>query len=171
MPTHTFEPTHYHHTLAAHPPVLHIVPGDTVRTSCVDAAGQDRNLRQVTPRGNPMTGPFYVEGAMPGDTLVVRLEQLRPNRNQAWSGAVLAANVVDPEDVPVLAQARGSERWLDWEVDLASNTARLRSPVSSSRWSPCWAALGSRPAGARPSPPPLLGRTVAIWTTAVFGRG
>jgi amidase len=129
MPTHVFEPTYYHHTFGAHPPVLHIAPGDTVRTTCVDAAGQDRTLQQVTPRGNPMTGPFYVEGAMPGDTLVVRLEQLRPNRNQAWSGAVLAANVVDPEDVPVLAQARGSGRWLDWEVDLASNTARLRSPV------------------------------------------
>jgi acetamidase/formamidase len=76
-----------------------------------------------------MTGPFYIEGAEVGDTLVVRLEKLRPNRSRGWSGVVLAANVVDPDDVPTLAQTRGSQRWLDWEVDLASNTARLRSPV------------------------------------------
>lgn len=129
MPTHTFEPTHYHHTLGSHPAVLRIAPGDTVRTTCVDAAGQDRHLRQVTLRGNPMTGPFYIEGAEVGDTLVVRLEKLRPNRSHGWSGVVLAANVVDPEDVPLLARARGSQRWLDWHVDLEKNTARLCSPA------------------------------------------
>ncbi|WP_337867489.1 acetamidase/formamidase family protein [Meiothermus sp.] len=129
MPIHIFEPTHYHHTLGTHPPVLRIAPGDTVQTTCVDAAGQDRDLRPVTPRGNPMTGPFYIEGAEVGDTLVVRLEKLRPNRRRGWSGVVLAANVVDPEDVPRLAQAQGAQRWLDWEVDLEKQTARLYSPV------------------------------------------
>lgn len=128
MPTHTYEPTHYHHTLGSHPPVLRIAPGDTVVTTCVDAAGQDRNLQPVTPRGNPMTGPFYIEGAEVGDTLVVRLEKLRPNRTSGWSGVVLAANVVDPDDVPALAQARGSQRWLDWDVNLEAHTAWLRSP-------------------------------------------
>ncbi|GEM83301.1 acetamidase/formamidase family protein [Meiothermus hypogaeus] len=129
MSTHTFEPTHYHHTLGNHPPVLRIAPGDTVITTCVDAGGLDRYLQQVTPRGNPMTGPFFVEGAQVGDTLAVRLEKLRPNRTSGWSGVVLASNVVDPDDVPILAQARGSQRWLDWEVDLRANTARLRSPA------------------------------------------
>jgi hypothetical protein len=35
--------------------------------------------------GNPQTGPFYVEGAMPGDVLVVRIKKLRLNRATAIS--------------------------------------------------------------------------------------
>lgn len=129
MATLSFQPTHYHNTLGSHPPVLEIAPGDTVITTCVDAGGLDQHLQQATRRGNPMTGPFYIEGAQVGDTLVVKLEKLKPNRTSGWSGVVLASNVVDPDDVPALAQARGSQRWLDWEVDLAANTAQLRSPA------------------------------------------
>ncbi|GIW37961.1 MAG: hypothetical protein KatS3mg074_359 [Meiothermus sp.] len=53
MSTHTFEPTHYHHTLGSHPPALKIAPGDTVITTCVDAGGLDRYLQQVTPGAIP----------------------------------------------------------------------------------------------------------------------
>jgi len=35
--------------------------------------------------GNPHTGPFFVAGAEPGDTLVVRLRRLRLNRDYADS--------------------------------------------------------------------------------------
>ena len=35
--------------------------------------------------GNPQTGPFYVEGAMPGDVLVVHVRKLRLNRPTAIS--------------------------------------------------------------------------------------
>jgi len=80
----------------------------------VDAAGIDEQIQQVTPRGNPMTGPFYIQGAEVGDVLAVWLERLRPNRNRGWSGPVLAANVVDSDDVPLLAQAKGPRHWLDW---------------------------------------------------------
>lgn len=129
MPTHFFKPTHYYNTLGSHPPVLKVAPGDTVVTTCVDAGGLDQQLQQATPRGNPMTGPFFIEGAQVGDTLVIRLEKLKPNRTRGWSGVVLASNVVDPDDVPMLAQARGSQRWLDWDVDLVANTAQLCSPA------------------------------------------
>ena len=36
--------------------------------------------------GNPETGPFYIEGAFPGDTLVVKLNKVRLNRDSAGSG-------------------------------------------------------------------------------------
>jgi acetamidase/formamidase len=129
MPTHSFKPTHYHNTIGSHPPVLTIAPGDTVATTCVDASGLDQHLQQATPRGNPMTGPFFIQGAQEGDTLVVRLEKLRPSRTSGWSGVVLASGVVDPDDVPALAQARGAQRRLDWEIDLVANTAQLCSPA------------------------------------------
>jgi len=130
MATHQFKPTHYHNTLGSHAPVLTVVPGDTVMTTCVDARGFDQNDQPITPRGNPMTGPFFVEGAEPGDTLVVKIERLHPNRRRGWSGVMLAPNVVDPEDVAKLVQAGDlNERW-DWEVDAEAGTARLNYPAS-----------------------------------------
>lgn len=118
MPTHHFQPTHYHIAIGSHEPVLRIAPGDTVITTTVDAGGGDQTGTQVTPRGNPQTGPFYVEGAEPGDTLVVRLDKIAPNRATGWTATVLAENVVDPAFVRELpARESGT-----WQVDLATQT-------------------------------------------------
>ncbi len=68
MTTHHFTPSHYHTALGAHEPVLRIADGDTVITTTVDAMGKDASDSKATPGGNPQTGPFYVEGAEPGDT-------------------------------------------------------------------------------------------------------
>ena len=78
------------------PPVLHIAPGDTVRTWSVDAGGTDPKDERRSPGGNPQTGPFFVDGALPGDTLVVRLTRIRTNRNWAVSGSTVMANAIDP---------------------------------------------------------------------------
>ena len=36
----------------------------------------------VTGAGNPLTGPFYVEGAEPGDTLVVKVLDVQLDADQ-----------------------------------------------------------------------------------------
>ena len=71
MTVHHFQPSHYYTAIGAAPPVLRIAPGDTVHTTCVDAHGLDAAGCEATMPGNPMTGPFYIEGAQPGETLVV----------------------------------------------------------------------------------------------------
>jgi acetamidase/formamidase len=130
MATHRFEPTHYHNTIGSHPAVFSVAPGDRVQTTCVDARGFDAQDRRVAHGPNPMTGPFFIEGAQPGDTLVVGLEKLRTNRRRGWSGVLLASNVVDPDDVAKLARAGDlHERW-DWDVDGAAGVARLNHPTS-----------------------------------------
>ncbi len=86
--THTFEPTKFELYFTSRvDPVLRIAPGDTVKTWSVGADGVDAKGERRSPGGNPQTGPFYVEGAMPGDTLVVRLNRLRTNRAWAVSGS------------------------------------------------------------------------------------
>jgi acetamidase/formamidase len=50
-------------------PVLRIQPGDTVSTESLDAAGNDKHGVSKAERGNPPTGPFYIESAQPGDLL------------------------------------------------------------------------------------------------------
>ncbi len=80
--TRTFEPTQFHRFFSGTiPPALHINPGDTVRTTTVDAGGRDASGKRRSNGGNPETGPFYVEGAMPGDTLVMKFNRIRLNRD------------------------------------------------------------------------------------------
>ena len=131
MGTHDFEPTRFHVTIGSHEPVLRVVSGDTVRTWCVDSGGSDRNGEQITDGGNPQTGPFFVEGGEPGDTLAVRLDRIEPNRAIALTGQVVAANVVDPWFVPQLPP-REDVDW--WVLDLERRTARLQSPPTGLEW-------------------------------------
>lgn len=124
MTVHRFVPQAYHTTMATREAALVVAPGDTVVTTTVDARGQDASGRQVTERGNPQTGPFFVEGAEPGDRLTVRLEGLRPNRRWGWSATAIAPNVLDPEAVaasPGPLQGR-------WDVDVEAGTATLLEP-------------------------------------------
>jgi amidase len=126
MSVHDFEPTHFHVAIASHEPVLRVASGDTIRTWCVDAAGSDSSGEQITAGGNPQTGPFYVEGAEPGDTLRVRFDRIRPNRERGVSGEIVAPHVVDPYFVPELDYGRRGHAW--WLLDLERGTARLEDP-------------------------------------------
>src|SRR6185503_25946 len=71
--THRFTPAMFYPTYSfAHPPALRIKPGDRVITRTLDAGGSDETGKQVASIGpNPEIGPFYIEGAEPGDVLVV----------------------------------------------------------------------------------------------------
>jgi amidase len=124
MATHHFEPTHYHTTLGSHEPVRHIAPGDTVITTTVDARGYDAHDEKVAAHGNPQTGPFFITGAEPGDTLVVHLDHLSPNRDRGFSATVVAPNVIDPSAVRMLPDGQDGT----WRIDRANGTATLVSP-------------------------------------------
>jgi amidase len=123
--THEFEPTVFHRTLGSHDPVLRIASGDTVRTWTVDSSGYDRDGRDLTPGGNPQTGPFFVDGAEPGDTLAVHLDRIEPNRARGVTGPLVALNVVDPWLAAELPEGEGPD-W--WTLDLERQTARMESP-------------------------------------------
>jgi len=128
MARHTFEPTRFHVTIGEHEPVLHVADGDSIATWCVDATGRDARYERITDGGNPQTGPFFVEGAEPGDTLSVRFDRLWPNRTRGLTGEVVAENVVDPWFVRELP-LRSDEDTDYWELDLERGTARLESAV------------------------------------------
>jgi acetamidase/formamidase len=125
MAKHAFTPERYYTTMGSHSPVLRIAPGDTVVTTTVDSIGQDETGEPITPAFNPMTGPFFVEGAEPGDTLIVHLVRLVPNRPTGVSAPVLAPNVVDPEFVRHLPE----RPLVEWAVDPARGEASLQTRV------------------------------------------
>src|SRR5512143_3947859 len=113
MAVHHFTPAKYYTTIGWHEPALRIADGDTVVTACVDARGRDRADTEVTPRGNPQTGPFYVYGAEPGDTLAVRIDRITPSRVRGFTRSVVAPNVLDPEFVAQMPP----DADVDWHVD------------------------------------------------------
>jgi acetamidase/formamidase len=125
MTTHIFQPTVFYNTIGSHPPALHIADGDTVITPTPDARGVDKAYQQVANRGNPMVGPFYVDGAQPGDTLVVHLERIAPNRDTGWTRHVLAELVVDPEFVRELPNPQPPGEIIQWNINHAASTASL----------------------------------------------
>ncbi len=126
MSVHDFEPTTFHLSIGSHEPVLRVASGDTIRTWCVDSSGYDRNQEDLTDGGNPMTGPFYVDGAEPGDTLAVRFDRITPNRTRGVTGARIAPNVLNPDFIPEYGYVDQRDVW--WTLDLDRGTARLEEP-------------------------------------------
>jgi acetamidase/formamidase len=121
---HEFEPNHFHITIGSHEPALRVRSGDVIRTWTVDSSGYDSRGEDLTEGGNPQTGPFYLHGAEPGDTLRVRFHSIRPNRPRGVSGSLVAPHTVDPHFVPKLGEP--GEDW--WVLDLERGTAELENP-------------------------------------------
>ncbi len=128
--THEFSPTEFQRYFSPEkPPVLRISPGDTVRTWSVDAGGTDSAGVRRSRGGNPLTGPFYVEGALAGDTLVVRLKRVQTNRDWAQSGTGIVSSAVTPDYTANLKRAQGfSGRW---RLDATNKTASLANATEA----------------------------------------
>ena len=126
--THTFEPTKFHRVFSGDiAPVLRIKPGDTVKTWTVDAGGRDPKGVRRSMGGNPETGPFYVEGAMPGDTLAVRFNRIRLNRDSAGSGNGIVPSALTPG---YFRNAKMDEKFdASWKLDREAGTAMLAKPT------------------------------------------
>ena len=95
--------------------MLRIKPGDHVITSTIDARGIDSAGVQRGQGSNPETGPFYIEGAEPGDTLVVHLLRLETNRATGWSASLLAPYTADPDFLR--AEALREPKMATWQID------------------------------------------------------
>lgn len=106
-------------------PVLHIWPGDTVHTTSVDAGGTDEKGVTRVLGGNPLTGPFYVETAMPGDVLAVTIKKLKLNRDWAKSDKAFVDRAMTHDYA-----AKNKQDWSDtrWHLDLEKGVAALEKP-------------------------------------------
>lgn len=125
--THTFEPTAFHRLFSGTiEPVLRINPGDTVKTWTVDAGGRDANNKPRSLGGNPETGPFYIEGAMPGDTLAVKFNRIRLNRDSAGSGNRIASDALG---AGYIRDAKYDDKFdSGWKLDREAGVGMLAKP-------------------------------------------
>ncbi len=114
---------------AVHGNTIHLLAKDTeggteeatgTLAGSTDASGVKRVLG-----GNPETGPFYVEGAMPGDTLVVHLDRVRLNRDWAISDDGIVPRGLDGN---LATKMKDTGRGVRWRLDLAKGIATSERP-------------------------------------------
>jgi len=106
--------------------VLDVASGDTIETWSVDAGGVDASGKRRSPGGNPLTGPFFVDGAWPGDTLVVKLNRVRLTRDTAVSGDQIVPSALGPR---YYRDLKFDEKFSsEWTLDRAAGVARLTKP-------------------------------------------
>ena len=138
--THQLVPDVYYRTFSHTNPVLkRIRPGDVVITKTLDSGGQDEKDVHRHEPGNPLTGPFFVEGAEPGDALLVTFRKLRLNRNWGYTSYRLGLISLTPEAVEGVYSDRykpdlvrkGRANIVPWDIDLTRQTVRLREPKSA----------------------------------------
>lgn len=127
-----FEPTQGVPTFDVREPVLRIAPGTTVETRTFSRPGDYYERAGGAWPGE--VGPFYIEGATPDDTLVVRILRVRPNRDTAVSA-------VNPNGISAVA-ADSRTRMLNdplparrfvWKLDLERQVGILDLPNSASK--------------------------------------
>ena len=138
-------------------PTHRINPGTRIVTwteDCFDGAlkepGQKPSAVLVPGHDNPQTGPFYVEGAEPGDTLAVRIERLEPARDYAVSVASPGFGALKGTDRTALLGPDLPETVWFYAVDRARGVARTRSQDGRLSWevplAPFLGCLGVAPA-------------------------
>src|SRR3954469_9283040 len=121
----------------AHQPVLRIKPGDSVVTSTRDASNDvygtgDKTLfpKLDLTKVNPQTGPFYIEGAEPGDTLVVKIDKISLNRDWGWGGSIPFFGALAPEYKTAMISPPLPDKLFVWQLDAAKKIATLPMPNS-----------------------------------------
>ncbi|HEY3506656.1 MAG TPA: acetamidase/formamidase family protein, partial [Actinocatenispora sp.] len=131
------KPDEYAYTFGGREAVRRVRPGDLVSLYTEDCFGGV--VREVTdlpsavcnfPYLNPVTGPFHVEGAEPGDTLALHFVDIAPARDWAVTTTLPHFGALTGTHTTATLQAPLEERVWKYEVDAAAGTVRYRASRS-----------------------------------------
>ena len=127
-----FEPTTGVQTFAVREPVLRLKPGTTIESRTFSRPGDYYERAGGAWPGE--VGPFYIEGATPNDTLVIKIVRLRLNRDNAVSQ-------LSPNGISAVAGDSRTRmindplpaRRFEWKLDRTRNVGILEIPQSASK--------------------------------------
>jgi amidase len=151
--------TVYYTYCYSHPVAARIKPGDSVVTKTRDASNDVFSPSDKTfsakidfAKVNPQTGPFYIEGAEPGDTLSVHLDSIAPNRDWAWGASIPYFGALGPEFKTMMVTPPAPDRLFIWHLDRSRNVGTLDLPNSKIGkievpLRPFFGTIGTAPAG------------------------
>lgn len=129
-------------------PIARVRSGDTIVTRTWDSGGKDHkgvwhiHHPYVYPEhGNPLTGPFYIEGAEYGDTLEVHLDKIRLNRSDGYTSSRVSPAAFNPGEklhdgnYGMGVVRPGQATLIPWDIDVSSGLIRPRlRDEDSSGW-------------------------------------
>ncbi len=140
---------------ASYAPVAHLKSGDILETNTVDCFGnavkKPGDTLSMAPGDNPLTGPFYIDGAEPGDTLAVKILDLQVDSNQGVGALAPGFGAINSTNyTPMLNPPIPEKIWF-YPIDHATNTATFQA--LDSKFSvkiplhPFFGCIGVAPAG------------------------
>ena len=125
-------PSEFAWTFGGAAPVRRVQPGSVLELWTEDCfAGKVRSTDDLVsvvcdfPFLNPQTGPFWVEGAEPGDTLAVHFISIEPSRDWAASTTVPLFGALTSTHLTATLQPPLPEVVWIWHLDRAARTARF----------------------------------------------
>jgi acetamidase/formamidase len=114
------------------PPVASVKPGNILQANSLDCFGnalqKPGDSFSLVKGDNPLTGPFYIEGAQPGDTLVVHILDLQVDGRQGVgtfgpgfgaANATLYTPMIETKPLP--------EKMWFYPIDAEKNTATFQA--------------------------------------------
>ena len=132
--THEIYPDRHSQVFSAfREPAGRVKSGDTIVTRTWDSGGADwKGVKHIEhpykypETGNPLMGPFYIEGADYGDALEVHLDKVRCNRNYGYTSYRLSPGILNPATVESLYKnyykldvlRPGRADLIPWDIDL-----------------------------------------------------
>lgn len=136
MDAFTFTPERgqYVYTFGGAAPVMNVKPGSVLRlwsedafNTAITSVDDVPSLKLDNRYLNPQTGPFYVEGAEPGDTLALHIVDLTPARSWGASAAIpFFGGLTGTPRTALLHEALPEAVWI-YDVDSAAGTVGFHS--------------------------------------------
>jgi acetamidase/formamidase len=136
-------------------PVAHAKSGDIIETNTFDAFGnglkKPGDTLSMALGDNPLTGPFYVDGAEPGDTLAVKILDLQVDGNQGVGALSPYFGGLNGTTYTAMLHPPFPEKIWFYPIDKATNTATFKALDSNFSVKiplhPFFGCIGVAPAG------------------------
>src|SRR5277367_5820807 len=136
-------------------PVAHVKAGDVIETNTLDAFGnvlkKPGDTQALVKGDNPLTGPFYVDGAQPGDTLAVKILDLQVDGSQGVGAIAADFGALNETKYTPMVHAPLPEKIWFYPIDKASNMATFNALDSKFSVTiplhPFFGCIGVAPAG------------------------
>jgi acetamidase/formamidase len=140
---------------ASYAPVAHLRSGDILETNTVDCFGnaikKPGDTLSMATGDNPLTGPFYIDGAEPGDTLAVKILDIQVDGDQGIGALAPGFGAINSTGyTPMLNPPIPEKIWF-YPIDHANNTATFKALDSQFSVKiplhPFFGCIGVAPAG------------------------
>jgi acetamidase/formamidase len=114
------------------PPVARLRPGNILEANSLDCFGngiqKPGDTTAMAKGDNPLTGPFFIEGAEPGDTLVVRILDLQVDGTQGVGALSPGFGAINSTHyTPILEKEPLAEKIWFYPINHADNTATFQA--------------------------------------------